>query len=177
MVNNRFPRPDKPIQYMLSDYVSRLRPSHAQPHPKTEHGKVSRKKRNHHAKARKMPRFRTNEERVAWMERNLVKKWPEYIREDPRGWIKDIEERFGGDHRVQIYTELILKGAKSIKKHNAPNGKAGNSGMLPWNPHLVLMLDKLVGVLSAKNSQGNQKKNSPSHREEEIIVADKEKAA
>jgi hypothetical protein len=98
---------------------------------------------------RKLPKFRTSEERVSWMESELVRKWPAYIRADPRGWVDRVASKYADDNGVTILSELILTGAKPVKKIGENGRKSRDTGMLPWNPHLVLMLDRLVARLDA----------------------------
>lgn len=114
----------------------------------------SRSTRRRIVKPKKLPRFPTNEKRSEWMEKELVKQWPEYIKADPMKWLGDIEAKHGQDPKVGILVDLITNGAKPVKKM-ADNGKRSKDvGMLPWNPHLVLVLDKLVNGMNRPSGAG-----------------------
>ena len=81
------------------------------------------------------------------MENELVKRWPDYIKADPKKWLEGVEIKYGRDPRVKLLLDLILDGAKPIKKIGGNGRKSRDTGMLPWNPHLVLVLDKLVNKM------------------------------
>ncbi len=78
------------------------------------------------------------------MEAQLVKKWPDYIRDDPRAWIEEVVSRYGEDSGVKILTDLILNGAKPVKRVGENGRKSRDTGMLPWNPHLIIVLDQIL---------------------------------
>ena len=135
-------------QHTLSDFehASRRFPTPGNLQKRSKPGKINPPKhpRRRIARRAKLPRFTTSEGRVAWMENELVKRWPDYIKAYPKKWLEGVEIKYGRDPQVKLLLDLIINGAKPIKKIGGNGRKSRDTGMLPWNPHLVLVLDKLV---------------------------------
>ena len=136
----------------------------------SKHGKRDSPEPSRRRTARrgKLPRFTTSEERVAWMERDLVTRWPDHIKAAPKKWLEGVETEYGQDPRVKLLLDLILHGAKPVKKIGENGRKSKDTGMLPWNPHLVLMLDKLINKMSNptapvvfQKKRGSKEKKQP----------------